>query len=380
MFLPQWVRFTKYMKRIKILFFIETIDGGGAEKVLRNLVNNMDRNRFDITVQTVFPEDAEHLLAEGIRYRAMYARNSGLSRLRYRLEAACGLSYLLHIRDTYDIECACLECGATKIISGSTNKKAKKLAWVHCDLKKAMADPTDFAEKTRKYYQKFDKVVCVSRQGKTSFDELFSNRIDSVIVYNTIDREEVLWKAQQQPEREYGKPLVVSLGRLSEPKCYLRMLKAHRKLVEEGIVHHLLILGEGSERASLEAYIREHGLEQTVHLPGFAENPYPYLKKADLLACSSVYECFSTFITEGLILGKPIVTTDASGMRELLGESQWGLITDNEDEAFYKGMKEMLLSKERRISYGEKAKVRGEDFSTQILVGKTEEFFEELLR
>ena len=223
-------------------------------------------------------------------------------------------------------------------------------------------------------------MVCVSRQGKASFDELFSNRIDSVIVYNTVDREEILRKAQQQLEREYGEPLVVSLGRLSEPKCYLRMLKAHRKLVEEGIIHHLLILGEGSERASLEAYIQEHGLEQTVHLPGFAENPYPYLKKADLLACSSIYECFSTFITEGLILGKPIVTTDASGMRELLGDSQWGLITDNEDEAFYKGMKEMLLCEERRRGYGEKAKVRGEDFSTQTLVGKTEEFFEELLR
>ncbi len=368
------------MKRIKILFFIETIDGGGAEKVLRNLVNNMDQNRFDITVHTVFPGKAANLLTEGIRYRTMYSRDNRINRLRYRLEAACGISYALHIKDTYDIECACLECGSTKIISGSTNKKAKKLAWVHCDLKKAMADPAGFAAKTRKHYQKFDKVVCVSQQGKASFDELFSHRVASVIVYNTVDREEILRKALQPAEQNDGVPLVVSLGRLSEPKCYIRMLKAHRKLMEEGIVHHLLILGEGGERAALESYIREHNLEQSVSLPGFAENPYPYLKRADLLACSSIYECFRTFITEGLILGKPIVTTDVSGMRELLGDSQWGLITDNEDNSFYEGMKKMLLSEELRRSYGEKAKIRGADFSTEQLVRKTEEFFEDLLR
>lgn len=368
------------MKRIKILFFIETIDGGGAEKVLRNLVNNMDQKKFDITVQSVFPGNAADLLTEGIRYRTLYARDSKINRLRYRLEAALGLSYVLHIKDAYNIECACLECGSTKIISGSTNKKAKKLAWVHCDLKKAMADPAKFAAKTRKQYQKFDKVVCVSQQGKASFDELFSGQIPSVLVYNTVDREEILQKAQEPEEQKYGDPLVVSLGRLSEPKCYIRMLKAHRKLMEEGVEHHLLILGEGAERNVLEAYIRENRLEQTVHLPGFVDNPYPYLNAADLLACSSVYECFSTFVTEGLILGKPIVTTDVSGMRELLGDSRWGLITDNEDDAFYEGMKQMLLKEDLRRNYGEKAKIRGADFSTEQLVRQTEEFFENLLR
>ncbi len=368
------------MKRIKILFFIETIDGGGAEKVLRNLVNNMDQPRYDITVQTVFPGKAAKLLKAGIRYRTMYSRDSRINRLRYRLEAALGISYWLHIRNTYDIECACLECGSTKIISGSTNKRAKKLAWVHCDLKKAMKDPESFAAKTRGQYQKFDKVVCVSQQGKASFDELFPDQTESVIVYNTVDREEILQKALLPADREYGTPLVVSLGRLSEPKCYLRMLKAHRKLMEEGIEHHLLILGEGGEREMLEAYVREHGLEKTVHLPGFAENPYPYLKKADLLACSSVYECFSTFITEGLILGKPIVTTDVSGMRELLGDSQWGLITESEEEAFCEGMKKMLRDRELRCHYAEKAKCRGMDFATEQMVRKTETFFEDLLR
>lgn len=369
-----------YMRKTKILFFIETIDGGGAEKVLRNLVNNMDLEKFDITVQTVFPCASDKLLVPGIRYRSMYPVCSRWNQLRYRLEAECGLSYVLHVKDDYDIECAYLECGATKILAGSTNKKARKLAWVHCDLQKAMSDPEAFAAKTAKYYAKYDEVVCVSRQGQQSFRELYGDTVDTVIVRNTVDCEEIRQKADQPLERALAHPLVVSLGRLSEPKCYLRMLKAHKRLLREGVQHHLLILGEGPDRPMLEDFIRENQLQETVNMPGFAENPYPYLKKADLLACSSIYECFSTFVTEGLILGKPIVTTDVSGMRELLGDSQWGLITENEDDSFYEGMKKMLLEEELRRHYEEAAGLRGSEFSTEKLVAETETYFEMLLR
>lgn len=363
-------------RKIKILFFMETIDGGGAEKVLRNLVNNMDQHRFDITVQTVFPDAGADLLAPGIRYRSMYPSRTKVAELLYRLEAACSLAYPLRLRDDYDIECAYLECGATKVLSGSTNRKAVKLAWVHCDLQKAMKEPAAFAAKTAKYYQKYDRVVCVSELGQQSFRELYGNTIQTVIVRNTVDCEEILQNAQVPVSDLPEAPLVVSLGRLAEPKCYLRLLKAHKRLLDEGVQHQLLILGEGPDRAMLEAYVEENSLQDTVALPGFKINPYPYLKAADMLACSSIYECFSTFVAEGLILGKPIVTTDVSGMRELLGDSEHGLITRVEDEHFYEGLKKLLLDQELRREYARKAAIRGRDFSTKTLVSQTERFFE----
>lgn len=355
---------------------METIDGGGAEKVLRNLVNNMDQQRFDITVQTIFPDEGAALLASGIRYLAMYPARTRATELLYRLETALGLAYPLRMRSDYDIECAYLECGATKVLAGSTNHKAVKLAWVHCDLQKAMKDPVGFATKTKKYYQKYDRVVCVSDLGQQSFRELFGEGIQTVIVHNTVDCEEILQNAQVPVGDLPEEPLVVSLGRLAEPKCYLRLLKAHKLLLKEGLAHRLLILGEGPDRKMLESFIRENALGDTVSLPGFKANPYPYLKAADVLACSSIYECFSTFVTEGLILGKPIVTTDVSGMRELLGDSEYGLITRVEDEDFYEGMKKMLLDKTLRDSYAHKASIRGRDFTTKKLVSETENFFE----
>lgn len=356
---------------------METIDGGGAEKVLRSLVNNMDQSRFDITVQSVFPDAGANLLAPGIRYRSMYPSRSKVTELLYRLEAASGLAYPLRLRDDYDVECAYLECGATKVLAGSTNRKAIKLAWVHCDLQKAMKDPSAFAAQTAKYYNKYHRVVCVSALGQQSFRELFGDGIKSMIVPNTVDCQEILQNAEEKVSDLPKAPLVVSLGRLAEPKCYLRLLKAHKRLLDEGVQHRLLILGEGPDRTMLEAYVKEHALQDTVSLPGFKTNPYPYLKAADVLACSSIYECFSTFVTEGLILGKPIVTTDVSGMRELLGESEYGMITRVEDEDFCEGLKKMLLDEKLRREYAHKAAVRGRDFATRKLVSETERFFED---
>ena len=130
---------------IKILFLIETLNAGGAEKVLRDLVNHMDQSKFDITAQTVWPCDASKYLVPGIRYKSMYASESKANHLRYRVEAESGLAYRLHVKDDYDIECAYLEMGPTKVLSASTNKKAKKLAWVHCDLTTAVSDPAAYA-------------------------------------------------------------------------------------------------------------------------------------------------------------------------------------------------------------------------------------------
>lgn len=368
---------------IKILFFIEKLCGGGAEKVLCDLVNHMDKNIFNITLQTVWPCDASNYLAPGIRYKSMYASTSKFNHLRYRAEAESGLAYRLHIKDDYDIECAYLEMGSTKIIASSTNEKAKKLAWVHCDLQNAQAlfDPQSYAIKSSSWYAQFDHVVCVSQNVKERFDELFEGRFNSTVLYNVIDDAAIREKATLPLPDGVKKRrfTVLSVGRFSAPKNFMRLLQAHKRLLDEGLQHDLWILGEGQERPMLEQYVAEYGLQDSVWMPGFIENPYPFMREADLLACSSIYEGYSTFMTEGLILGKPIVTTDVSGMRELLGDSEYGLIVENDDEAFYQGMRRMLTDAKLREEYSQRAATRGNAFSAEQLTRKTEAFFEELI-
>ena len=371
---------------IKILLFIEELVGGGAEKVLQNLANNMDQSQFDITVQSVWPYQGEKVLAPGIRYKSLYPVRNRITEYIYRLEAAAGLTYLLHMKDNYDIECAFLEHGPTKILASSTNKKARKYAWVHCDLSRALAgyvhnSPAAFAAKTYKWYQKYDCVICVSKTVKDSFDRIFNSAFRSEVLYNVVDDTLIRHKADALiPSLAKRRLTMLAVGTMYPPKNYPRLLRAHEKLLQAGIEHDLWILGDGVERPEIEQFIQDHDLTESVTLFGFQNNPYPYMKAADLIVCSSNYEGFSTVITESIILGKPVVTTECSGMKEILGENEYGLITENSDESFFEGVLQFLTDETLRAHYAAKAAERGTDFSMQKLVSQVEQFFKTSVR
>ncbi len=363
--------------KIKILFYIDTLIGGGAEKVLRNLVNSMDYDRFQITVQTTFKEDVSSYLNEKINYKYCYKNKNAISELIFRIQAMAGLVYPLHIKGDYDIEVAYLEAASTKIMAGSTNKKAKKFAWVHCDLRKITDNPGAYAEKVTGWYEKYDKVVCVSENVRQGFVELFGNSPESQTVYNTIDNEEIIKKADENLPAEITKKrlTLVMIGRLTAQKNYPRLLKSAKILLDEGFDFDLWILGEGEDRPILENYISANNLADNVKLLGFCNNPYPFIKIADLLVCSSNYEGFSTFVTEGLILGKTVVATDCSGMDELLGKNEYGIITENNDDAFTEGLRRILSNPQMLDEYTKKAKLRGQQFSKEKLTAQTENLF-----
>ena len=367
----------------KILFFIDTVTGGGAEKVLRTLVNNMDQKKFDITVQTMEEADPAPYLVPGIRYKAINRCKTGLGRKLFsywvRLCAELKWLYPLYIRDDYDIEVAYLECGPTKILAGSTNKKARKIAWVHCDLKRkeGMAEQ---AGKIRKYYEKYDRVVCVAGTVKESFDSLFGGSSQSMVLYNVNDEKEILSKADAYVTAKKDVPVFAVVGRLSHEKGVDRLLEACARLRDEGAEFFLRIVGDGPEREKLEQMVRERGLECMVEFMGFQSNPYPIMEGADVIVCPSRFEGFSTVVTESLILGKPVVTTPCSGMRELLGDSEFGLITEDSAEGIYGGMKKLLEDADLREEYARAAKARGKAFGKEQVLSRTEEFFLEDIR
>ena len=364
---------------IKILFFIETLEGGGAEKVLRNLVNNMDQSRFEITVQTVWPCESANYLAPGIRYKSMYPKQNRVNELRYRMEAESGIAYQLHFRDDYDIECAYLEMGTTKLMAASNNKKAKKIAWVHCDLKKAVQDTTAFVQKAAKWYQKFDQIVCVSENVKDSFEDLFGAYPPARVIHNVIDEEEILEKAEAPCEASKQSLTAISIGRMTGQKGYDRLLRAKKQLQDRGVQCDLWLLGEGPDQMQLKNMAISLGLSDSVKFMGFQKNPYPYLKAADFFICSSRYEGMSTSVIESLILEKPVITTDCTGMQELLGDSEFGLIVPNTEEGLTEGFLRMASEEKLREHYRLKAADRKKQFSKAYNTEVTQQFFETLL-
>lgn len=359
---------------IKILFFIDKFaykgSIGGAEKVLITLVNHMDPEKFDITVQTLYPDQYAELLNPNIKYKYCYPKKTSFSNNLFRVEAQLGLIYPLHIKGDYDIEVAYLEAETTKIMAASTNKKAKKIAWVHCDFDVAVKDKEAFVKRTAKQYKKFDKIACVSEKCKESFVAMFGNDPEVVVVHNVIDEKEILDKAKMPLPKgvEKRRTTLCTVGNLTPPKNHIRLLNSAYRLHEKGIDFDLWIVGDGERRSIIEDYILENDMESYVVLHGFQKNPYPFIKKADLLVCSSDFEGFSTFVSEGVILGKPIITTDCSGMYEILDEYENGYIVENNDEAFYQGLKNLLIDFPKINSIDQ-------SFSTKKLIKENEVLF-----
>ena len=171
------------MKRI--MFMTNSMYGGGAEKVLQTLLHNLDRTKYDVTVYSMHEEEIRpECYPTDITYKSVFGGYHGKSAVGKRLHSILGkikgklfltapswLFYLLYFHEKYDVEVAFIEGEATKIISGSTNKHSKKIAWVHVDLQ---ANPwTDFlyksAEDESKHYRKFDQIVCVSEGVREAF-------------------------------------------------------------------------------------------------------------------------------------------------------------------------------------------------------------------
>lgn len=370
---------------IKILFFIPGLSEGGAEKVLCNLVNNMDQSKFDITVQTLDLYDPGQYLAPGIHYKAINRRKTGWGRKLFsywfRFCAEFKLAYRFFVKGKYDIEVAYLETIATKIIAQSVNKKAVKLAWVHCDLSQK-AGVMDNVEKMKKQYQKFDRVVCVSQGVLTGFQKVFGTDFKTVVVNNVIDEEEILQKAEEPIKwdcKNHEKRLL-AVGRLSSEKNFKYLIDSCAKLRDAGYSFQLIILGEGPERPKLECQIRASGLCDCIKLYGFCQNPYPYMKKADVIVCSSIYEGISTVVLEALILGKSVITTPCGGMKELLGDSEYGMIADDGDNGLYQCMEKFLSDPMLKRQNEVQAKIRAEKFSKSNVLSGTETMFCDVLQ
>ena len=161
----------------------------------------------------------------------------------------------------------------------------------------------------------------------------------------------------------------MTVGTLKASKGCDRLLRIMKRLENA----HLYFLGIGPMEEELKTYVRDNHLEDRVTFLGYQTNPYKYVAKCDLFVCASFAEGFSTAATEALIVGTPVCTTEVSGMREMLGDNEYGIITDNDEEALYEGIKDLLDHPEKLAHYKEKAAERGKWFSTEETVRAVEE-------
>lgn len=363
----------------KILFLIHDLSHGGAEKVLVNLVNNMDREQFDITVMALFGGGInEQFLAPHIRLQRVFPRPfRGNSHLMKLLSPRA--LHRLFIRERYDMEISYLEGPSARIISGCPDPETKLVSWIHSTAhsEKDIARGFRAFREAVRCFRRFHRVVFVSAGVKKAFARFCPPEGKAQILYNTNDSEDILLRSREEVESGLfpeGELCWCGVGKLVSSKGFDRMVRIQKRLREDGLPARLYILGEGPLREELEKQAKTLGIRDSVIFLGYQTNPYKYAARCSLFACASHAEGFSTAATEALIVGTPVCTVEVSGMKEMLGENnEWGIVTENDEEALYRGIRELFDDPKLLAHYQEKAAQRGKMFSTENTVNAVEE-------
>ena len=380
------------MKRMLIV--AGKIYGGGAERVLVDLINGFDEAEYDITLYTITKDNFEKSgITRAVDYRTVYADTSGLGgfkkiakKLRNKLlneiyrRCSARAFYKRVFQEKYDVELAAIEGYTTRIVYGSNNPDSRKIAWLHTDLNTnhwSSIAFKDAAEEAAAYHS-FDKVICVTDNVQQILFEKFGDDISSVVVSNPIKKDNIL-SLSRQGECEIPKSpdtlRVVFLGRLQDEKGADRLLEAHKRLVDEGKNVQLVMIGDGCDMGKLRSFVDKNSLNDSVYMTGYLDNPYPYMKTADLFVCPSRAEGFGLVLVEAMILDLPVMSTDCAGPNEILDNGSYGMTVENSTDGVYKGIKEFIENPSLLEKYSALSKQRREDYGYDKSINKFNEVF-----
>lgn len=373
--------------KTKILFFITSLEGGGAEKVLVNMVNNMDQSKYDITVQTLFDTGInKQYLKDTINYKYCFKKVFRGNIHLFKLFSPKYL-YKKFIKEDYDIVVSYFQGATTRIIAGCSNEKIKLVQWIHNEFKDKQQLVNCYRNQNEfeKLQKRYNETVYVAKTSMEAYHRLFPNLITTNhILYNVVEADRIL-ELSNEEETEIIKNdqylNLISVGRMVPQKAFDRLIRIMHKCVnEEKKSVKLFLLGIGPLEQELKDLVKKYKLENNIYFLGYNTNPYKYVKNADLFVCSSLHEGFSTAVTESLIVGTPVITTECSGMKELLGEHQeYGIITNNDENDLYKSLIDLINNPLKIDDLKEKAIQRRKMFKVDERISKIESFFDKLI-
>ncbi|MFC0427936.1 glycosyltransferase [Chryseobacterium scophthalmum] len=356
----------------KILIRIGSLRHGGAEKVLVTFLKNLPQDQYEIDlllnlysgkylsevpnwINIIYLNKGEMIITNRIQDIPKKA-----ARVIYQnaLKKFPTLLYNGKLKGKkYDIEFAAIH-GMRDEILNSPLQSSKKIVWIHNDLSQVK----EYTETEIKKFFGFDKIMVISEKIEKLFLDLAENEIQKqkiVKIYNPLDTEEIVSKAEQNVinyEFDQKVSTFISVGTVFPQKGFDRLLKVHKKLLEQGFKHKILIVGDGYDFENIKKLKTELNVDETATMLGFTDNPYPYFNKADFYILSSRYEGFPTVLFEAITLKKKIIATEVSGVREMLNNGELGLIVENSEEGIYSGMKKALLDSQDFEKYTDKLK------------------------
>jgi glycosyltransferase involved in cell wall biosynthesis len=209
----------------------------------------------------------------------------------------------------------------------------------------------------RRFYRWADGVIAVSQGVADDLAETARlDRRQIRVIYNPVDTEAIIQLAKEPLQHPWFAPgapsVILSAGRLTRQKDFPTLLQAFDR-VRRRRPARLLILGEGEDRAALEHLAHELGCAADLSLPGFVDNPYPFMRAARMFVLSSAWEGFGNVLIEAMALGTPVIATDCPwGPAEILDGGDFGLLVPVGDVGALAEAIEKELDAARPRGYG----------------------------
>ena len=328
----------------KMVIFGYTMDMGGAERALINIIN---------TIKDYFEIDLVLIKKTGILLNDI-PKEVTIKEIRKNIFDYVLFRYIPFFRrrkirkltnKKYDVAVAFMEGRACTWLSDMKGS-VFKIAWIHNDVNKFDIGITE--NEIRKSYNLVDKIVVVSKQSKDSFCNKYDINPSNVeVVYNLIDEDKILNNSKLINVKK-NKFTFINVSRMRKQKRHDRLLKAVKVLKDEGYDFELWLIGDGPLEDDIKKLVYELKIEDFVKLLGLKENPFPYIKAADYFVMSSDHEGYPLSLLEALLLKTPVISTDVSGAREIL-QDKYGIVCDTSLDALIDSMRSVLNKRNKKI-------------------------------
>lgn len=362
------------MEKKNILFVINSLHCGGAEKSLISMLTTFDYAKYNVDLQMFNPQGMfldllpkevnvlpqidylrycglsmyEKIKKMNLRFLCTYLKTSfGLRMEKSNLELHPAQKYWKYCHNAineskkiYDTAIAWGQGNPTHYVAEKVNAK-KKIAFINADYEAVGHDKKfDY-----KYYEQYDYIAVVSEGLKEIMRQVFPDMERKLKTIYDINNKELIERMSlvENPFVGVEEKILVTVGRLEKPKGYDIAAEACRLLKESGICFKWYIVGEGSERSNIEQDIEKFGIQEQLILVGAKENPYVYMKNADVYVQTSKYEGFCLTVGEAKILNIPVVSTNFEVIHNQIVSEENGLIVDMDAKAVADGIKRMLL-------------------------------------
>ncbi|WP_226620262.1 glycosyltransferase [Cytobacillus firmus] len=364
-----------------VLFMLINMNVGGTEKALLNMISEMPREKFEITL---FMLEKYGGFLDSIPSYVKVEYLKGYDKIKQQIKQPMHITaleflkkgnflkgfiiiflfliskitkekslyyrYVLHdypvLKNQYDIAVA--YAGPMDFISyfiAYKTKSKRKIQWVHFDVNK-IGFNTNFASKI---YGKFDKIFVVSKEARKKLINKIPDLEDKSEVFKNIISPGMIFDEAKKGKgfTDHFEGLrILTVGRLSPEKGQDVAIKVLARLITHGFKVKWYCLGEGSSRKTYENLIEEYNLKDHFILLGADPNPYPYIKHCDIYVQPSRHEGYCITLAEARFLKKPIVTTDFIGVKEQIRDGKTGLIVRFDENEIFNGVIKLINNKE----------------------------------